>query len=366
MNLSVLFLYLRVIFKQFIQSPRQWAIYCLLMLFFLFGVLFYSSIAGYRKLFFDSLRGLYPVTFMVNYGKAFPVPDVQFSHSPEVFDPSRSIKFRYNPYSIDRIIMDIGIRAADKQRLSTITGQEYLNDGQQHAWMNLPLANIVKGSSSFDGDSIYLINKKGESIHVIVHDFDFFSNKPWLVLPTSLTERIEIIPNITSIYSDSSMDEEAIKNLYYKHGRFVFLWKDRLPHLSYVLYKITMRFYWIFIFGFFLLVVFLIIGILGDTLSELKKLIILSSRHGVGIWVLRIFFALFIYFYFAGCLFLSHSLFHSIGMKIAVFIPSLHEILTQTALPFSTLYIFVLPIAFVASWLLVRTHLIEAHWIEEV
>jgi len=348
---TTLIIFVKVLAQQFVKSFKQWVIVGLLILFCIFSILVYNYIYGFKQVFIERLRGVYPVTYIQTQGKFVPPFDTSFSHHKEFFNLSQEFKFQFKENSEPLTILDVAMRATSIDRLPSII--EHPSDKNIHQlWVNQTMWNRISSSLDFDGKGIYLYIQYKPPIYVQLKKFDLLGNKPWIVFPQKLFVAYEKNFNITAVYPKTPMTEKNIHQHYALNGLYVISWYDRLPFFHKVFYQLTQRLYVTLIACFITLLIILVIGVLKDTFDEFKKLITMSSRYGVHEWFVQSFFICFISMYIVGILSISCFCVYQLDDYISKAVPVLKNI------PVHGLslqhYLIIIPVFSIISYILVH------------
>jgi len=322
---TTLVLFLKVLHQQFVKSFKQWVIFGLLILFCIFSILVYNYIYGFRQVFIERLRGVYPVTYIQSKGKVVPSFDPSFSHHQEYFYLSQSFEFQFKKNAEPLTILDVAMRATSIDRLPSIIEQPP-DDNIYKLWVNQTMWNRISSSDDFDGKGLYLYAKYKAPIYVHLKKFDLLGNKPWIVFPKKLFVEYGKNLNITTIYPKNRISEKQIHRQYASKGLCVISWYERLPFFHKVFYQLTQRLYFTLIACFVTLLVILIFGVLKDTFDEFKKLITISSRYGVYEWFVQSFFICFISIYIVAILSISCFCVYQLDAYISKAVPVLKNI----------------------------------------
>ena len=325
MNDTTLRLFLKVLNNQFLRSVRQWSIFFLLILFCMFSTLVYNYIYGFKEVFIERLKGVYPVAYIHSMGKQIPSFDPMILHQQEFFHLTQNFRFQYRPESHPLTILDVAFRATTPQHLPTIiTTSDLENDHQ--IWVNQSMWNKISAGYDFDGKGVFLLTRQNEHVYVDIHQFDLLGSQPWIVFPKTLFLECGHTMNITTIYPKSYMTESHIQKEYASNGIYVATWHERLPFFHKVFYQLTQRIYYTIIAGFFILLVIMLFGVLQDTFDEFSKLITFSSRYGVHEWFVQTFFICLVLVYILAVLFVSNVCVIRLDFFISEAIPILQKI----------------------------------------
>jgi len=327
-------IFLSVFKNQFFKSPKQWLIYCLLIIFFTSGILFYSYINGFREAFIDRLKGLYPVAYLYSYGKRIEPFDDKFQHTQEFFHISRSLYFKYDKKSDTNEILDIGVRSANIMHFPKIIPCQPAHSNENNIWVNQFLWDMISKQNIFDGTGIFWVNDYGESIYIKINTFDLPGSKGWIFVSNELTETLQLDYNITTIYTTNAIKPDLIKSTYQESNYNVILWIDRLPFFNYIAYIFSLRIFLMFTTGFSILVFLLTLGVLQDTIDELSRLIHFAALYGVSGYYVYGFFLSFVLLYFLGIIIVSEQITYLLNEQIKGVVPMAFSLLKPSLLTY--------------------------------
>lgn len=295
--------FLRFFRQQVVLSLKHWGVICLLVLFLVFGVLFYGYIDSFKQIYIKSLKGLYPQAYVVARQDRVKKWMPGISVEKEIFQISQDLRFRFKPNTEDILLVDAGIRASDPSRLSLILNKEPSNSPGKTAWVNQCLWRKLAGSSGFDGEGIYLKARGQRYEYVEIEKFNLLGqrDKDWLVLSKSMARKLGMLFNIAAIYPEAEIDMKTVESSYAAHGYKVFQWAERLPFFNIATYRTGIQLYAVFMLSTVFLIVFLLLSVFHDMLIEFKKVMQFSMIYGLSEFVVFLVFSLFSAVYAIGC-----------------------------------------------------------------
>ncbi|MGM0452468.1 MAG: hypothetical protein ACQERN_04835 [Thermodesulfobacteriota bacterium] len=287
---------------------KHWGVIGLLVVFLIFGVLFYGYIDAFKQIYINGLKGLYPEIYIETQGERVNALMPGIAFEKEIFQISQVFKFRFAPDTTDILLFDVGIRASSPERLPGIVNKaEADNNAVNTVWVNRSLWQKLARSTSFDGEGIYLKGRGGRYKYLKVDRFHLLgqNDKDWLVLSTPMAKDLGMLFNIAAIYPGKNADQQSIESTYAAEGYKVFRWSDRLPFLNIAMYRVGLQLYAVFIAATVFLIAFLVLSVFHDMLIEFKKVIQFSMIYGLNEFLILLVFVLFASVYALGCFFLA-------------------------------------------------------------
>lgn len=303
MNKDIAKFFIRFFQQQVALSPKHWGVICLLVLFLVFGVLFYGYIDSFKQIYIKSLKGLYPQAYVVPRQDRVKEWMPGISVEKEIFQISQDLRFRFQPDTEDILLFDAGIRASAPSHLSVILNKEPSKPPEKTAWVNQCLWRKLAGSSGFDGEGIYLKARGQKYEYVKLEKFNMLGqrDKDWLVLSKPMARKLGMLFNIAAIYPEAETDMGAVESTYAAHGYKVFQWTERLPFFNIATYRIGIQLYAVFMLSTVFLIIFLLLSVFHDMLIEFKKVMQFSMIYGLNEFAIFVVFSLFSAVYAIGC-----------------------------------------------------------------